>query len=210
MTPRTLHPGRRPAVLAAIDWIDALTMAVGRASGWLIVVLTAVIGFEVYSRYLLGSPNDWVFDASYMLFGTMFMLAGAYTLAQDGHVRGDFMYGSFTPRQQAGLDMALYLAFFMPGVAALVWAGYGFALDSWAIREGSPLVPDGPPQYPFKTVIPVAGGLLLLQGAAEILRCAVCLATGAWPPRRGDAREVDVDRLRAQLRQPPAAGGRPS
>ena len=184
----------------------------GRASGWLIVALTAMICFEVYSRYVLGSPNDWVFDASYMLFGTLFMLAGAYTLAQDGHVRGDFMYGSFTPRQQAGLDLVLYLLFFMPGVAALVWAGWDFARDSWAIREGSALVPDGPPQYPFKTVIPVAGALLLLQGVAEILRCAVCLASGAWPPRRADAREVDVERLRARLQRspaPPPQGSRP-
>ncbi len=184
---------------AVIAFVDALSTRVGRAAAWLIVVLTAVIVWEVFSRYVLGSPRDWVFDASYMLYGALFMLTGAYALAQDAHVRGDFMYGAFPPRLQAGIDLALYLLFFVPGVLALVWAGYGFAADSWAIREGSPLTPDGPPQYPFKTVIPLAGAFLLLQGGAEVLRCVLCLKHGAWPARLSDAREVDVERLRAAL-----------
>jgi TRAP-type mannitol/chloroaromatic compound transport system permease small subunit len=184
---------------AVIAFVDALSTRVGRAAAWLIVVLTAVIVWEVFSRYVLGSPRDWVFDASYMLYGALFMLTGAYALAQDAHVRGDFMYGAFSPRLQAGIDLALYMLFFVPGVVALVWAGYGFAADSWAIREGSPLTPDGPPQYPFKTVIPLAGAFLLLQGGAEILRCLLCLKRGAWPGRLSDAREVDVERLRAAL-----------
>lgn len=184
---------------AAIGFIDALSTRVGRAAAWLIVVLTAIISWEVFSRYVLSNPHDWVFDASYMLFGALFMLAGAYALAQDAHVRGDFMYGAFSPRLQAGIDLALYLLFFVPGVAALVWAGYTFAADSWAIHEGSPLTPDGPPVYPFKTVIPVAGALLLLQGGAEILRCVLCLRRGAWPQRLSDVKEVDVERLRAKV-----------
>lgn len=184
---------------AAIAFVDALSTRIGRAAAWLIVVLTGVIVWEVFSRYVLGSPRDWVFDASYMLYGALFMLTGAYALAQDAHVRGDFMYGAFSPRLQAGIDLALYLLFFVPGVLALVWAGYGFAADSWAIREGSPLTPDGPPQYPFKTVIPLAGAFLLLQGGAEMLRCLLCLKRGAWPARLSDAREVDVERLRAAL-----------
>jgi TRAP-type mannitol/chloroaromatic compound transport system permease small subunit len=192
-------------IKTAIGCIDALSTRVGRVAAWLIVVLTAVISWEVFSRYVLSSPHDWVFDASYMLYGALFMLAGAYALAQDAHVRGDFMYGAFSPRLQAGIDLALYLLFFLPGVVALVWAGYSFAADSWAIREGSPLTPDGPPQYPFKTVIPIAGAFLLLQGAAEILRCVLCLREGAWPARLSDVREVDVASLRARL--PAAAGG---
>lgn len=192
-------------IKTAIGCIDALSTRVGRVAAWLIVVLTAVISWEVFSRYVLSSPHDWVFDASYMLYGALFMLAGAYALAQDAHVRGDFMYGAFSPRLQAGIDLALYLLFFLPGVVALVWAGYSFAADSWAIREGSPLTPDGPPQYPFKTVIPIAGAFLLLQGAAEILRCILCLREGAWPARLSDVREVDVASLRARL--PAAAGG---
>jgi TRAP-type mannitol/chloroaromatic compound transport system permease small subunit len=192
-------------IKTAIGCIDALSTRVGRVAAWLIVVLTAVISWEVFSRYVLSSPHDWVFDASYMLYGALFMLAGAYALAQDAHVRGDFMYGAFSPRLQAGIDLALYLLFFLPGVVALVWAGYSFAADSWAIREGSPLTPDGPPQYPFKTMIPIAGAFLLLQGAAEILRCILCLREGAWPARLSDVREVDVASLRARL--PAAAGG---
>lgn len=187
-------------IAAVIGFIDALSTRVGRASAWLIVVLTVIISWEVFSRYVLSNPHDWVFDASYMLFGALFMLAGAYALAQDAHVRGDFMYGAFKPRTQAGIDITLYILFFVPGVVALIWAGYTFAADSWAIREGSPLTPDGPPVYPFKTVIPVAGALLLLQGVAEILRCVLCLRSGAWPERLSDVKEVDVEQLRAKVR----------
>jgi TRAP-type mannitol/chloroaromatic compound transport system permease small subunit len=186
-------------IAAVIRFIDALSTKIGRAAAWLIVVLTVIISWEVFSRYVLSNPHDWVFDASYMLFGALFMLAGAYALAQDAHVRGDFMYGAFRPRTQATIDLVLYLLFFVPGVAALVWAGYGFAADSWAIHEGSPLTPDGPPVYPFKTVIPVAGALLFLQGIAEILRCVLCLRSGAWPERLSDVKEVDVERLRAKV-----------
>lgn len=187
-------------IAAVIGFIDALSTRVGRASAWLIVVLTVIISWEVFSRYVLSNPHDWVFDASYMLFGALFMLAGAYALAQDAHVRGDFMYGAFRPRTQAGIDITLYILFFVPGVVALIWAGYTFAADSWAIHEGSPLTPDGPPVYPFKTVIPVAGALLLLQGIAEILRCVLCLRSGTWPERLSDVKEVDVEQLRAKVR----------
>lgn len=187
-------------IAAVIGFIDALSTRVGRASAWLIVVLTVIISWEVFSRYVLSNPHDWVFDASYMLFGALFMLAGAYALAQDAHVRGDFMYGAFKPRTQAGIDITLYILFFVPGVVALIWAGYTFAADSWAIHEGSPLTPDGPPVYPFKTVIPVAGALLLLQGIAEILRCVLCLRSGTWPERLSDVKEVDVEQLRAKVR----------
>lgn len=187
-------------IAAVIGFIDALSTRVGRASAWLIIVLTVIISWEVFSRYVLSNPHDWVFDASYMLFGALFMLAGAYALAQDAHVRGDFMYGAFRPRTQAGIDITLYILFFVPGVVALIWAGYTFAADSWAIHEGSPLTPDGPPVYPFKTVIPVAGALLLLQGIAEILRCVLCLRSGTWPERLSDVKEVDVEQLRAKVR----------
>lgn len=187
-------------IAAVIGFIDALSTRVGRASAWLIIVLTVIISWEVFSRYVLSNPHDWVFDASCMLFGALFMLAGAYALAQDAHVRGDFMYGAFRPRTQAGIDITLYILFFVPGVVALIWAGYTFAADSWAIHEGSPLTPDGPPVYPFKTVIPVAGALLLLQGIAEILRCVLCLRSGTWPERLSDVKEVDVEQLRAKVR----------
>ncbi|CAN5431988.1 hypothetical protein BH10PSE17_BH10PSE17_23850 [soil metagenome] len=188
-------PFRRTIALA-----DRLSKAVGLTAAWCIVVLTAIICFEVFSRYVLNVPHDWVFDASNLMFGALFMLAGAYALSQDAHVRGDLMYGSLPPRGQAGLDLVLYALFFLPGVVALSWAGYAFAIDSWVIREGSAMTADGIPQYPLKTIIPIAGTLLLMQGLAEMLRCGVCLFTGAWPPRLADAQEVDVDELKATLK----------
>jgi TRAP-type mannitol/chloroaromatic compound transport system permease small subunit len=186
----------RAQLAGAIAFVDGVSTWVGRASAWLIAVLTVLIAYEVFSRYVLGSPHDWAFDASYMLYGSMFMLAGAYALAKGAHVRGDLLYGSFPPRLQAALDLVLYLLFFLPGITALAFAGYTFAAESWAIREGSPMTPDGPPVYPFKAVIPIAGGLLLLQGLVEILRCFACVASGEWPARAPDVEEVNLERLK--------------
>ena len=146
----------------------------------------------MFKRYILNAQTAWIFDASNMLYGSLFMLCGAYTLAQNGHVRGDFLYSSMKPRTQAGLDLALYFLFFLPGICALVYAGYDYAADSWRIGEHSNVTADGPPVYHFKTVIPVAGALVLLQGVAEIARCVVCLKTGAWPARLKDVAEIDV------------------
>lgn len=181
--------------------IDALSAWVGRAFAWLIVVLTALIAWEIGSRYVFGSPHAWAFDAQAMLYGTLFMFAGAYTLAAAAHVRGDVLYGFFPPRLQATIDLLLYVAFFIPGVAAMVWAGYYFAAESWAIDEHSSITAQGPPIYPFKMVIPVAGAVLLLQGLAEIVRCVICLARGTWPSRRRDVEEVDVEEMREVLRR---------
>src|SRR5690242_14172422 len=163
--------------------IDAFSTWVGKAVAWLIVVLMTVVCIEVVKRYILNAPTAWIFDAENMLYGTLFMLAGAYTLAQNAHVRGDFLYSSMRPRLQALLDVVLYFVFFLPGIAALIYAGYTFAAESLAIREHSTVTADGPPVYHFKAIIPVAGILVLLQGLAEIARCVVCLKTGAWPSR---------------------------
>jgi TRAP-type mannitol/chloroaromatic compound transport system permease small subunit len=137
-------------------------------------------------------PTAWIFDADNIIYGTLFMLCGAYTLAQNAHVRGDFLYSSMRPRLQAGLDLVLYLVFFLPGIAALIYAGTDYAADSWRIAEHSNVTADGPPVYHFKTVIPVAGALVMLQGIAEVLRCMVCLRTGEWPARLHDVSEIDV------------------
>ena len=127
------------------------------------------------------------------------MMAGAYTLAKNSHVRGDVLYGFFPPRLQAGLDLTLYIVFFIPGVVALVWAGYTYAAESWAIKESSNITSEGPPYYPFKTIIPVAGALILLQGIVEIIRCVICLKQGKWPSREEDVQEVDVDKLKEMV-----------
>jgi len=180
-------------------FIDKLSTWIGHAFSWLIVGLTLLISWEVFSRYALDSPHAWAFDAMIMLYGTLFMMAGAYTLAKNGHVRGDVLYGFFTPRVQAGLDLTLYIVFFIPGVVALAWAGYTYAAESWAIKEGSNITAGGPPYYPFKTVIPVAGAFLLLQGIVEIIRCIICLKQGHWPSREEDVEEVDVDMLKEMV-----------
>ena len=180
-------------------FIDKLSTWVGHAFSWLIVGLTLLISWEVLSRYAFDNPHAWAFDAMIMLYGTLFMMAGAYTLAKNGHVRGDVLYGFFTPRVQAGLDLTLYIAFFIPGVVALAWAGYTYAAESWAIRESSNITAGGPPYYPFKTVIPVAGAFLLLQGIVEIIRCIICLKQGHWPSREEDVEEVDVDKLKEMV-----------
>jgi len=177
-------------------FVDSLSTWVGKAFSWLIVALTLLISWEVFSRYALDHPHPWAFDAMIMLYGTLFMMAGAYTLSKNGHVRGDVLYGFFPPRLQAGLDLALYILFFIPGVVAFVWAGYNYAAESWAINEHSNITAEGPAIYPFKTIIPIAGAFILMQGIVEIIRCIICLKQGDWPSREEDVQEVDVDKLK--------------
>jgi len=179
--------------------VDKLSTFVGHAFSFIIVLLTLQISWEVFSRYALDDPHAWAFDAMIIQYGTLFMMAGAYTLAKNGHVRGDVLYGFFRPRTQATIDIVLYVLFFIPGVIALTYAGYYYAAESWAIREHSNVTADGPPIYPFKTVIPIAGLFLLLQGVVEIIRCAICLRDGAWPSREEDVEEVDVDKLKEMV-----------
>jgi TRAP-type mannitol/chloroaromatic compound transport system permease small subunit len=179
-------------VQTILHTIDGISTWVGKAAAWLIVLLMCVVCVEVFKRYWLNSPTAWIFDAENMLYGSLFMLGGAYTLAQNAHVRGDFLYSSMRPRTQATFDLVLYVVFFIPGIAALIYAGADFALDSWRIGEHSNVTADGPPVYHFKSVIPIAGALVMLQGLAEILRCVVCIRTGAWPSRLKDVAEMDV------------------
>lgn len=193
--------------------VDKLSTLVGHAFSFLIVLLTLHVSWEVFSRYVLNNPRAWAFDGMIMLYGTLFMMAGAYTLSKNGHVRGDVLYGFFEPRTQATIDLILYFLFFIPGVFALTYAGYFYAAESWAINEHSNITADGPPIYPFKMVIPIAGAFLLLQGIVEIIRCIICLRDGVWPSREEDVEEVDVDKLKemvhvdeAGLPLPPATG----
>jgi TRAP-type mannitol/chloroaromatic compound transport system permease small subunit len=179
--------------------IDKISTFVGKIFAWLIVSLTFLITYEVFSRYALNTPHPYVFDLMLIMYGTLFMMSGAYTLSKNGHVRGDVLYGFFPPRLQAALDLTLYFLFFLPGVVALCWAGYTYAADAWAIRERSMIGSAGAPVYLFKTVIPVAGTILLAQGVVEIIRCVLCLKQGRWPSRKEDVQEVDVDQLKAMV-----------
>ena len=179
--------------------IDRVNTRIGQFFGWLALVLTLFVTYEVISRYVFGNPHAWAFDVMNMMYGTMFMMAGAYTLAKNGHVRGDVLYGFFPPRLQAGLDVTLYFLFYFPGVIALAWAGWYYAAESWAINEHSTLTADGPPIYPFKFMIPLAGITLLLQGVVEVVQCIKCLRDGEWPRRDEDVEEVNVDKFKEMV-----------
>ena len=185
--------------------VDAVSAFAGKAFAWLIVVLTGIICYDVAARYLFRAPTDWAFDGAYILYGSLFMMAGAYTLSRNGHVRGDVLYGFFPPRVQAGVDLVLYFLFFIPGIASLAWAGIDFAQFSWQLREHSSTIAGGPPLYHFKTLIPIAGGFVLLQGVAEIIRCIQCLKTGEWPRRLHDVEEVDLEKIKKLVKADPAS-----
>ncbi len=175
--------------------VDRFSTFVGQFFAWAVVALTALISWEVFNRYVLNNPHAWVLDAQIMLYGTLFMCAGAYTLSKGGHVRGDVLYGFFRPRTQASIDLLLYIVFFLPGIIALTWAGWTYFNDSLAMREQT-FNADPIPLYPFKFVIPFAGAVLLLQGLVEIVRCVICLRQGEWPSREHDVEEVDVEKLK--------------
>jgi TRAP-type mannitol/chloroaromatic compound transport system permease small subunit len=179
-------------VQGVLHTIDGISTWVGKTFAWLIVVLMCVVCIEVFKRYLLNAPTAWIFDAENMIYGTLFMMCGAYTLAQNAHVRGDFLYSSMRPRTQAGLDLFLYIVFFIPGIAALIYSGWVFAVESWTINEHSNVTANGPPVWQFKFMIPLAGVMVMIQGLAEIMRCVVCLRTGEWPSRLKDVAETDV------------------
>ena len=178
--------------------VDRLSTWIGKVFAWTIVGLTLLISWEVFSRYVMNKPHAWMLDAQITLYGTLFMTAGAYTLAARGHVRGDVLYGFFRPRTQAAIDLVLYIVFFLPGIIALTWAGWHYAQESLAIREQT-FNADPLPVYPFKFVIPLSGAILLLQGIVEIIRCVICLQTGEWPSREKDVEEVDVDKLKEMV-----------
>ena len=171
--------------------VDRVSTIVGQFFAWTILLLTLAVSYEVFSRYALGRPTDWAFDASYILYGVLFIMAGAYALARNAHVRGDFLYRLWKPRNQAAMDLVLYLLFFFPGIIAFIYSGYGFAAQSWFSHEHSAYSPAGPPIYHYKTIIPVTGVLLLLQGIVEVVRCLICLKTGGWPQRLHDVEELE-------------------
>ncbi|MEO7853097.1 MAG: TRAP transporter small permease subunit [Rubrivivax sp.] len=176
---------------AVIRTIDLLNKSIGHAFAWCIVILTLGISYEVFVRYVLRDPTSWAFDFSYILYGALFIMCGAYTLSRGGHVRADVFSRRWRPRTQATVEMVLYFLFYFPGVLALVIAGWGYGHESFAIREVSVNSPVGVPIWPLKMLIPVAGVLLTLQGIAEVLRCVLCLMEGAWPPRMHDVEEIE-------------------
>ncbi|KAB2851350.1 MAG: TRAP transporter small permease subunit [Hyphomicrobiaceae bacterium] len=179
-------------------FIDSLSAWVGKAFAWLILVLTLGVSYEVVVRYIFNAPTTWAFDFSYINYGALFLMAGAYTLSRNGHVRADVIYRFLRPRTQASLDLALYTLFFLPAICAFLYSGYFYARFSLQFREVSIFSPAGVPVFPLKALIPVTGGFLLLQGIAEIIRCVICLRTGEWPQRLHDVEETESVILREQ------------
>jgi TRAP-type mannitol/chloroaromatic compound transport system permease small subunit len=195
------------AILLGIDRLSSLT---GKLFAWCILLLTGVICYEVFARYLFRAPTGWAFDVSYMLYGTLFMMAGAYTLCRNGHVRADFAYRLLSAPRRAALDLTLYLVFFLPAMLGMVYFGWRFFLISYGQNEASSVSPTGPYIWPFKFVIPVASALVLLQGLAEIARCVICLRDGEFPARDHDVREMEevaLERASSQHGATLAKGG---
>ena len=175
-----------------LHFIDSLSAWVGKAFAWCIVILTFSTCYEVFVRYVLNAPTVWAFDMSVQMYGALFMMTGAYALSQDAHVRGDVIYRLLSTRVQASIDLTLYILFLAPGALALIFYGYHFAADSWFYKEVSWSSPTRIQIYFFKTLIPVAGGLVFLQGFAEAVRCIICIRTGSWPPRLHDVQETET------------------
>jgi|TARA_B100000315_G_scaffold211429_1_gene208200 TRAP-type mannitol/chloroaromatic compound transport system permease small subunit len=185
-----------------IDLVDSFTAWVGKAFAWCILLLAVGVAYEVFVRYALRDPTSWAFDLSYLMYGALFMMAGAYTLARDGHVRGDVVYRLWKPKTQAIVECILYFFFFFPGVLAFIFAGADYAGESWSYNYGTGEVsinsPAGVPISQFKTIIPVAGALLFLQGIAQVCRCIICMRTGEWPAHLEDVEELEIALLQEQ------------
>jgi TRAP-type mannitol/chloroaromatic compound transport system permease small subunit len=174
-----------------IRFADAVSAGFGKAFAWLIIAMAFGTGYEVFVRYVLNSPTPWALDVSFIMYGSLFMMGGAYTLSRGGHVRGDFIYRLWRPQTQAKVDLILYIFFFFPGVMALIISGWKYASRSWAYGEVSINSPAGIPIYQFKTVIVAAGILLFIQGIAQVFRCIHCMRTGDWIPPDDDVRETE-------------------
>ncbi len=176
--------------------VDSFTAWVGKAFAWCILLLAIGVAYEVFVRYAMRDPTSWAFDLSYLMYGSLFMMGGAYTLARDSHVRGDVIYRLWKPKTQAKVEFVVYIFFFFPGILALMFAGTDYALESWSYNYGRGEVsinsPAGVPISQFKTVLPIAAALLFLQGMAQVCRCIICIKTGEWPAHLEDVEEMEV------------------
>jgi len=189
-----------------IQFADKLSTWFGHTFAWLIMLMTFGVSYEVFVRYALRAPTPWAFDVTYIMYGTLFMMAGAYTLSQDGHVRADFIYRLLRPRTQALLELVLYVVFFFPGILALIFAGWKYSSRSWRYLEVSTMSPANIPIFQFKTVIVVAGVLIFLQGVAQVCRCIICIRTGSWPGKLEDVEELEQVLIKEHEREVASLG----
>jgi len=186
--------------------VDQLNKTIGHAFAWCIVILAFGTCYEVFVRYVLDDPTSWAFDMSYLMYGAVFFMAGAYTLSRGGHVRADMFYRLWSDRTQAKVEFVLYVLFFFPGILALVVAGWGYGTESLRLREVSVNSPAGVPIWPLKMMIPVGASLMALQGFAELLRCVQCLRDGKWTARMHDVEELEKQIIAEAARKRAAEG----
>ena len=189
--------------------IDQLSKTVGHAFAWCIVILALGTGYEVLVRYVFNDPTSWAFDLSYLMYGAVFYMAGAYALSRAGHVRADMFYRKWRPRTQAVVELVLYVVFFFPGILALIVAGGAYGVESMRLKEVSVNSPAGVPIWPLKMMIQFGAALIALQGLAEVLRCIVCLRVGDWPPRLHDVEELETQILQQHAQAAEATGVQP-
>ena len=190
--------------------IDQISKTVGHAFAWCIVILALGTGYEVLVRYVLNDPTSWAFDLSYLMYGAVFYMAGAYALSRAGHVRADMFYRKWRPRTQAVVELVLYVLFFFPGILSLIVAGGAYGFESMRLKEVSVNSPAGVPIWPLKMMIQVGAALIALQGLAEVLRCIVCLLAGDWPPRLHDVEELETQILQQHAQSDEASGAQPA
>ncbi len=188
-------------MIGFIRFADRLSAWFGKAFGWLILLMTFGVSYEVFVRYMLNKPTPWSLDVSFIMYGTLFMMGGAYTLSRGGHVRGDFLYRLWRPQTQAKVDLVLYIFFFFPGILALIFSGWKYSSRSWSYTEVSINSPAGIPIYQFKSVLVAAGLLLFIQGIAQVFRCIHCIRTGHWLQADEDVEETEALLLRQQAEQ---------
>jgi TRAP-type mannitol/chloroaromatic compound transport system permease small subunit len=192
-----------------VRFVDRLSLGIGHAFAWCVVILMLAISYEVLVRYVFRAPTSWAFDISYMMYGALFFMAGAYALSRGGHVRGDILYRNWSPRRQAGTDLVLFVVFFFPGVLALIYAGFGQAAQAWGYGEVSVYSPANIPVYPLRALVPLGAFFLALQGVAEVCRCLICLREGAWPRRLHDVEELENQIIEQHRAEVEAAESRP-
>lgn len=171
--------------------IDKLSTWVGKTFSWCILILTFVTAYDVMMRYVFTAPTSWAFDTEYIMYGTLFMMGGAYAVSRNAHVRGDFVSRRLPVHVQAVIELVAYFLFFFPGILALLYSGFGYFHISYLANEHSSSSPSGPPIWPFKGIIPLAAFFLLLQGTVEVIRSVIAIRTGAWPQRLHDVEELE-------------------
>jgi len=161
---------------ALADRIDRLVSGIGRIAAWLILVVVLLQFALVVARYLFGLGSIWLSETVIYGHAAVFMLAAAWTLQAEGHVRVDIFYTEASKRTKAFVDLIGGVLLLLPFMLVLLWLSVPYAARSWAILERSQEASGLPLVFVLKTLIPVFAGLMALQGVAQAIRAAAVLA----------------------------------